>query len=205
MITDEQAIQVKKQVMQHIEESFPKDKIDAAKRKIATMNNEQLEDFLKQNQKMQEGGTSESPFRAIVSGQIPSYKIGETEQALAVLEINPISKGHTIIIPKNLVGENKKILKSITSFAEKIANQIKKKLNPKEIQISEAIVLGEKILNLLPIYNDETINSERKNTGKEELEQLQKELEKTKRKEVIKKSKPKKVEIETLRLPKRIP
>ena len=40
-------------------------------------------------------------FCKIVSGEIPSFKIYETSETLALLDINPVAKGHTLVIPKN--------------------------------------------------------------------------------------------------------
>ena len=57
--------------------------------------------------------SNQSPFRLIVSGEIPSYKIDENKDALAVLEINPVSKGHVILIPKKNVFESEKIPQSL--------------------------------------------------------------------------------------------
>ena len=44
-----------------------------------------------------------SIFTKIISGEIPSYKIAETENYFAFLDINPNSKGHTLCIPKKEV------------------------------------------------------------------------------------------------------
>lgn len=39
-------------------------------------------------------------FCKIVSGEIPSYKVYETKDTLAILDINPVAKGHVLVIPK---------------------------------------------------------------------------------------------------------
>ncbi len=44
-----------------------------------------------------------SIFSRIVSGEIPCYKVAETEKFLAFLDINPLAKGHTLVIPKREV------------------------------------------------------------------------------------------------------
>lgn len=41
-----------------------------------------------------------SIFSRIIAGEIPSYKIGETEDCYAFLDINPLKKGHTLVVPK---------------------------------------------------------------------------------------------------------
>lgn len=44
-----------------------------------------------------------SIFTRIVAGEIPAYKVAETEKFLAFLDINPLKKGHTLVIPKQEV------------------------------------------------------------------------------------------------------
>jgi len=46
---------------------------------------------------------SETIFSKIIRGDIPSHKIYEDERVLAILDIGPLSKGHTIVIPKEAV------------------------------------------------------------------------------------------------------
>ena len=45
-------------------------------------------------------------FCKIVSGEIPSYKVYETEKTLAILDINPVAKGHVLVIPKGSSSSN---------------------------------------------------------------------------------------------------
>ena len=41
-----------------------------------------------------------SIFTRIINGEIPSYKVAEDENFLAFLDINPLEKGHTLVVPK---------------------------------------------------------------------------------------------------------
>lgn len=202
MLSNEQTAQIKKQLLQQIE-NFPSDKKDIAKQQIEAMDSTQLEGFLKQNNAAQQ---SQDPqqciFCSIVEGKIPSSKIDENKDAIAILEINPISKGHALVIPKN---HSEKISKSITSFAEKIAEKIKSKLKPKNVEITPSELFGHKILNILPIYKNENFNSERHQAKPEELEQIISQLEEKPKKKIIKKAKPKRINQKDIRLPKRIP
>lgn len=233
MTNQEQQIQeLKNQIINQINSSFPEDKKQEAVSQINAMNNEQFINFLKQNklipdsqsttesiqtpqsspfsQASQEQGISqqqETPFRQIVNRGIPSYKIDENKECIAVLEINPVSPGHTIIIPKKPVHEAGRIPQPCFSLAKKIAKKIKTKLKPKEVIITSSSVLGEIIINMFPQYKDETLNSQRIKASDEELEKLKKLLEKKPRlgrsrvkKEKIISSKEKKII-----LPKRIP
>ena len=128
-----------------------------------------------------------------------SVKIDENEKAIAVLEINPISKGHSIVIPKEHTNE---ISKKSLELVEKVSKNIKSKFSPKKIETSESQLFGHKIVNILPVYTDENFNSEKKSATIEELEIVREELEKKTQK--VSKPKTKKLK-EFLWLPKRIP
>ena len=81
------------------------------------MNDEEFIETLKENNIIQDenGNLNENQregkciFCSIVFGDSPSIKIGENEKAIAILEINPISEGHTLIIPKNHISSKEKI------------------------------------------------------------------------------------------------
>ena len=141
----------------------------------------------------------------IVDEKILSYKIDENKEAIAVLEINPVSKGHTIIIPKKPVYDSKKIPKEVLSLANSVSKRIKTKLNPKEVSVSTSNVLGETIMNVLPIYSGESLSSPRKQAPKEELEQLMPILEKKSAAKREKKAKTTKIEDTKMIIPRRIP
>jgi len=208
MLSKEQANQVKKQLIHQIESNFPEDKKEIAIQQVESMSNEQLEEFLKQNKliKNQQGEPQQCIFCSIINGKIPSYKIDENEKGIAILEIKPISYGHTIIIPKEHIKSEKELPKEAIELTQKVAKKIKEKLNPKEVSISPINILGHEAINVLPIYENENMNSPRKQIQPEELEELQNKLLK-KKKEI--KEEPKK-EIENINekntwLPKRIP
>lgn len=70
-----------------------------------------------------------SIFTMIVNGEIPSYKIAETADYYAFLDINPLAKGHTLVIPKNEVDylfdlEDEEYV-GLQLFAKKVARAIK--------------------------------------------------------------------------------
>lgn len=204
MISDSETHEIKQKLISHIESNFPAEQVITAKQQIESMNSDQLEAFLEKNKLIKRDNSPESAqedcvFCSIVSGKINSVKIGENKKAIAVLEINPISKGHFIVIPKK---HTQKITKEILNFAQKISKKIKEKLSPKTMDILNSHLFGHEIINILPIYNKETFNSERKSVPIEELEKLREELEK--KKEVIHK-KPKIKKIQNFWLPKKIP
>lgn len=217
-ITDEQIEEFKRQIIQQIESTFSEEKKEPAIERINSMNKEEFVEFLKKNkllaseqnkeqpnEQSQDIGQNESPFRLIIEGKIPSYILDENKDSIAVLEIKPISKAHTIIIPKKPVAESGKIPQSIFSLAKKISKKIKTKLKPKEVLISSSYALGETIINILPIYSNESLDSQRKQISKEELEELKKILEKKQKTKIIKKQKIGKIEESKMWLPKRIP
>ena len=209
MISEEQAKEIKKQIIQQIESTFPEDKKSQAKKQIELMNPEQLEEFLEKNkliasQLSGNQGTQECIFCSIISEKIPSYKVDENKSASAILEINPISTAHILIIPKKHSSFKEKIPKDISSLSKKISKKIKKEFSPKEILTSKTSLFGHDVINLVPVYENETLDSERRQAKKEELEELQKILTK-KKKETIKKSKHQKIDEKKLWLPKRIP
>ncbi len=211
-ISKEEIESFRKQIILNVETNFPEERKTAAIEKIKSMNDSEFIEFLKNNgliESEKEGnedeGNNSTPFRMIIEGKIPSYKIQENKEAIAVLEINPISEGHTIIIPKKPITDSKKITKEVNSLANKVAKTIKNKLKPKEVLISPASVLGEIILNILPVYTNETINSNKKQASQEKLEELKKILETKPKLKKEKKPAVKKIDTPKIIIPRRIP
>ena len=210
----EQTEQIKQQIIQQIENTFPEDKKESAIQQIEEMNESELENFLAQNNliKTSENEEKQCIFCSIVSEKIPGYKISENDSALAVLEINPVSKGHTLIIPKVHVQE---ISKKTQDFAEEVSIKLKEKLNAKSIQTEDSEMFGHKIVNIIPIYEGKTLEGKKSpNEGhkqpasKKVLEELQKELEikePEKQEEVVQEKKPEIISDKNTWLPKRIP
>ena len=68
-------------------------------------------------------------FCAIVEGEIPSFKVYEDDVVLAYLDINPVSKGHTLVIPKahttGLLDTPDETLAAVISRVKKVAAHIK--------------------------------------------------------------------------------
>ncbi len=206
MLTPEQTEKVKQQLIQQIGKSFPDDKKEFAISQIHSMDSEKLEGFLKQNKLMM---TEDSPqgcvFCSIVNKTIHSHVIGENSKAIAVLELNPVSEGHALVIPKEHIGEKEKVPALASSLVKKIVENIKTKLKPKKVSTESANLFGHEIINIIPIYGNHE-PTERAQAQPEELERLE-ELLKDSKKDVLKvpkPSKPKKV-LKNIKLPKRIP
>ena len=200
MLSEKQSREIKNQIIQHIESTFPDDKKEPAIQQVEVMNSKQLEDFIEKNNLARENqsqGDMQCIFCAISSGNIQSYKIDENKSTVATLEINPISKGHVLIIPKK---HSDKTSKRAISFAEKISKKIKSKLKPKEVITSSGNLFGHEVINVIPVYKNENSNSPRHKAEIEELKGIQKIL----TQKSIRKPKTKKIK-EKIWLPKRIP
>ena len=78
-------------------------------------------------------------FCKIVAGEIPCFKVYEDERVLAFEDINPISEGHTLIIPKNHAPNLWEIpeedLAAVHHASRKVGNAIQKALNPAGIAV----------------------------------------------------------------------
>lgn len=214
-----QTEQIKQQIISQIESTFPEEKKASAIEQIEAMDDSELENFLAQNNliKTSENGEEQCVFCSIVSEKISGYKISENDSAIAVLEINPISRGHTLIIPKEHVQE---ISKEIKEFAKNLSINLKEIFSApkgissgvKEIHVEESEMFNHKILKLIPVYDDKTLKEKSQPAPKNILEELQTEIlekiESKKQETKLKEEKPKEPEIITDKntwLPKRIP
>lgn len=184
MISPEQASQVKKQLIEQINSTFPEDKKAEAIQQLESMNEEQLEEFLKQNNLIKsEEQDQQCVFCSIVSGDIPSTKISENKKAIAVLEINPISKSHAIIIPKEHISKEEDLPEETRILAKEISEKIKKAYNPKDVTFFNTNMFGHEIINVLPVYTDETKDSPKKQSNPEELKKISEKLANTEKQE----------------------
>ena len=201
MLSEQQAEKIKAQLLSQLENTNLPNQ-ESIKENIEAMNPQELEKFLDQNNLVNKNST-QCIFCSIAFGEVQSYKIAENEKAVAVLEINPVSKGHILIIPKEHILSEKEIPKQAKELAKKIAEKIKS-LKPKSIEIIPSNMFGHEILNVFPVYKNETLDSKRNRTEPEELLKLQKEFEEKPKLKLMKKPKTKKIE-EKIWLPKRIP
>jgi len=207
MLSEEEARDIKDKLIEHISSTFPEEQKESAIIQIESMNSEQLEEFLAKNKLVkgdeESNSTSECVFCSIASGKIKSCQLDENKEALAVLDINPISKGNSLIIAKE---HSEKSKKGVESLAKKITKKIQSKFSPRRIESTNSRLFGHEVISILPIYDEETFSSKRNHSTLEELEKIKFELEQKKerkKKESIKK----KIEQikEVLWLPKRIP
>ena len=107
-----------------------------------------------------------SIFTKIIKDEIPSFKIHENDDFLAFLDVYPLKKGHTLVIPKQetdyIFDIKSKEYLNLWNFAKIIAKAIKKVIKCKRVSI---VVIGLEVphahIHLIPIDSIEDINFER--------------------------------------------
>ena len=118
-----------------------------------------------------------SIFSRIIKGEIPAWKVAESEHFLAFLDVNPLAKGHTLIVPKvetdyffDLSDEE---ISGIMLFSKKVASALRSTLPCLRIGMS---VIGLEVphahVHLVPLNNMGDINfsNSRLNFSAEEME-----------------------------------
>jgi len=126
-----------------------------------------------------------SIFSRIIAGEIPSYKVAEDDNCYAFLDINPLTKGHTLVVPKQEVDYifdlDDRTLSDMMLFAKQVAIKIKRKIACKRVAI---VVLGLEIphahIHLIPIQseNDVDFRREKLHLTPEEFQEIAAELSK---------------------------
>ncbi len=107
-----------------------------------------------------------SIFSRIISGEIPSYKVAEDENYYAFLDINPLTKGHTLVVPKKevdyLFDLDDETLAGMMVFAKKVAIKIKQKIACARVAV---VVLGMEVphahIHLIPIKSENEVDFHR--------------------------------------------
>ena len=105
-------------------------------------------------------------FSKIIAGEIPSYKVAEDENYYAFLDINPLAKGHTLVVPKVEVDYfydlNDDTLSGMILFAKKIAHKIKEQTGCKKVA---TVVLGLEVahahIHLIPMNSENDVDFHR--------------------------------------------
>ena len=108
-----------------------------------------------------------SIFTKIINGEVPCYKLAETESFLAFLDINPNTKGHTLCVPKKevdrLLDLDEKTYNGLMSFSRKVGLALEKTIDCNRIGMS---VIGLEVphvhIHLIPINELKDITFESK-------------------------------------------
>ena len=99
-------------------------------------------------------------FTKIAKGEIPSYKVAENEDFYAFLDIAPMAKGHTLVIPKHVEDDyifnlDSETYMGLCAFARKVAQAIKAALPCKRVGVA---VLGMEVphthIHLVPLQTE---------------------------------------------------
>ena len=120
-----------------------------------------------------------SIFTKIINGEIPCYKIAETDDFFAFLDINPLAKGHTLVIPKKevdyILDLEDQLHADLWNFAKKIGKAVEKIVPCKKIGIT---VIGLEVahahIHIIPINSiyDMDFKKEKLKMEGEELKSL---------------------------------
>lgn len=99
-------------------------------------------------------------FTKIAAGEIPSYKCAESEDFYAFLDISPLAKGHTLVIPKKVEDDyifnlDSKTYEGLWAFARKVASALKAAVPCKRVGVA---VLGMEVphthIHLVPLNSE---------------------------------------------------
>ena len=99
-------------------------------------------------------------FTRIAKGEIPSYKVAENEDFYAFLDINPLAKGHTLVIPKNVEDDyifhlDRETYDGLWAFARKVAVALKAAVPCERVGVA---VLGMDVphthIHLVPLQTE---------------------------------------------------
>ena len=107
-----------------------------------------------------------SIFSRIIAGEIPSYKVAEDANYYAFLDINPLTEGHTLVVPKKEVDYifdlDDQTLAGMMLFAKKIARRIERQIDCKRVAV---VVLGLEVphahIHLIPIKSESDVDFRR--------------------------------------------
>lgn len=180
-LTPEQVQELKAQLAQQVKH-LPEEKRREAQQQIDLLSPEALESMLEQQRENRPVKSNKSIFRLIADKEIDTLPVAENKAALAVLDINPVSSGHTIIIPKKPIADPKQLPTAAFTLAKLIARKLARKLKAISTSIQSETKFGEAIIHVLPSYTSPvTLDSPRLKVTKDELEQTARKLQGPKR------------------------
>jgi histidine triad (HIT) family protein len=119
-----------------------------------------------------------SIFSKIIAGDIPSYKVYEDEHVFAFLDINPMQKGHTLVVPKKevdyLFDLDATAYTLLLDRSKYVANILKTKLGCKRIAvIVEGYAIAHAHIHLIPTNHADDLDKKHVHVAtKEELENV---------------------------------
>src|SRR3989338_1247945 len=188
-LSPEEVEELKEQLRQQIQH-LPDQQRTAAEAQIAALSSEALESMLQQQRPNAPASGQKTIFRMIVDKDVQSYQIEDNADALAVLDINPITKGHTIIIPKKPVTDVKEIPEGAHQLASHLSKTLVRAVDAKKVEIITDKKFGEAYIHLIPVFDTPvTLSSPRSSADQKDLSQLSESI------KLMKKPEPEKIKL----------
>lgn len=119
-------------------------------------------------------------FTKIIKGEIPCYKVAEDDNYFAFLDINPVQKGHVLVVPKieedYIFRLDDETLSGLMVFAKKVALAIEKAVSCTRVAVA---VIGLEVphvhIHLIPIHRESDLNfAHKKEVEAEEMAKIAK-------------------------------
>jgi histidine triad (HIT) family protein len=172
-LTHDQQEEIRQQLREQVS-ALPDEKKAQALKQIADLSPQALEEILKQSEEREQGTTDqESVFRKIITGKIPAQVIADLPEGKAVLDINPISPGHTLLIPRKPIAKATNIPTALFKRAKQIGKTITRKMKAKSIEIATQELFGEAVIHIIPSYTEKkNLLSPRTKMNQGELETI---------------------------------
>lgn len=155
---------------------LPEEQAQELREKIADMDEQELLEFIKQS------SSTQCLFCQIVAGKIETVRVYESANIFAILDINPASLGHTIVMPKQhfqfITQLPQELLYELFSFVKYLSPVLLQVLKAQGIDVYIAQGISQRVphlaINIIPRFKDDKINlfGERKKVSKDELEKI---------------------------------
>ena len=120
-----------------------------------------------------------SIFTKIITGEIPSYKIAENHEFYAFLDVNPMVKGHTLIVPKQeidyIFDMNDELLQRMIVFAKKVARGMQTAIKCTRVGMMDiGLEVPHAHIHLIPIEKegDMSVGKPKLKLSSEEMAQI---------------------------------
>ncbi len=198
MFSDEEAEEIREQLLEQLD-NLPEEQQEQAetlKKQIKSANNEQLEQFVRAQQKQHNDGENECIFCQIIEGKLDTIKIYEDSDIIAILDVYPASVGHMLVMPKQHLEKIENIsdvlLNKLFVFVKSIMPVFLKVTGAKaaNVFVAQGDEAGQRVkhfcINLIPRYGKDKVSFEwnKLKADKKELEKLGEKLRKEAAREI---------------------
>jgi histidine triad (HIT) family protein len=129
--------------------------------------------------------TDDCIFCDIIDGELPSHKVLETDEVVAFLDVNPVSKGHTLVVPKEHVEDihGTRDMEFMWDALVEVADAVEEAFDPDGIQVSQnnGEKAGQEVFHMhfhvTPVYTGEEIEVHTERSELENGEEIAEEIE----------------------------